>query len=65
MKGLSMEDAIFMTDKTSMQAVPHEKVILAEMFGPQEVEWTMKKQALLQEEGKYYDRIDITLLKSG
>lgn len=33
--GTSMADGFIMTDETSLQAVPHEKQIIAEIYGPQ------------------------------
>ena len=56
-----MEDAIVLHDSTSRQAIPKEYALISGMFGEEGVEWILTEQELLEEDGHFYDRMDIVL----
>jgi hypothetical protein len=63
--GSSMENAVVINNaKGSIEGINAEYYYIGYIEGKRGVEWQMKSQSLLNENGKYYDQIDITIAKT-
>ena len=63
-EGFSMEDAIVITNaQSSFDGVGAEYQYITQRFGVKSVDWTLKMQSLLEENGKAYDQMQLILLK--
>lgn len=59
--GDSVEEAVVINAPNSEIGIPLVYDYLARRFGMQGRDWHFRKQSLLQEKGRCYDRLDVTL----
>ncbi|KKP33148.1 MAG: hypothetical protein A2312_02980 [Candidatus Staskawiczbacteria bacterium RIFOXYB2_FULL_32_9] len=60
--GNSIGDAIVITGVlTDKEGTSSEYQYISDKFGKRDVDWKLKTQSLLKENGKHFDKIDITL----
>jgi hypothetical protein len=60
--GTSIDKAIVIkTSVSHFEGIDVEYKIISEKYGKKGVEWNLKQQRLLQNQGHYYDMIEITL----
>ena len=59
--GHSIEEAILINEKSDFEGVAAEYEFLELKHGKRNVDWFLKKQILLEENGKHYDKLIIEL----
>lgn len=63
-RGLSIGDPIYISSKKSYgDAVGMEYVLLRKMFGLQNIQWQLRSQNLIEQDGKKIDRLEIMITK--
>ena len=62
--GESIEDAIIINATEDFQGIILEYAYLRRRFGTQDFDWELKKQSLIEQNNKAYDRMDL-ILKDG
>ena len=62
--GHSIEEAILINKNSEFEGVAAEYEFLELKYGKRDVDWYLKKQILLEENGKHYDKL-IIKLKNG